>query len=303
VARNWNPGLSLDQQKDAVYKVADSVYNAAPCYNDSVIGRAIPGLDVHQDYTKESDSVFGKIKVKATTVFSPSKVVPYTTADWYNNRYYSEKYSDIYVTWNPYYAMWRSIDVGTTASKRVSAFEEIDETKISKAEFLLKHHDIYSQPHIYGAKVSESTSFPNNNYFANPAMHSRFYFTTPNSNTSDVLFNYSPQNAGIGASTTLASSTGCTYKLRESGDFVKVTLEKPNNLSENCIRVQTDDDVARAMPAKCNVDIVLAIPVNGAACNENNRDAASDTAGTPYYAAATTINANAQLTPIYQIVS
>ena len=41
VARNWNPGLTLEQQKAAIYKVADAVYSASPFSNGSAIRRAI----------------------------------------------------------------------------------------------------------------------------------------------------------------------------------------------------------------------------------------------------------------------
>ena len=44
VARNWNPGLTLGQQRDGIYKVADAVYNAHPCYHDSPLGHALPGM-------------------------------------------------------------------------------------------------------------------------------------------------------------------------------------------------------------------------------------------------------------------
>ncbi len=37
VAKNWNPGLSLYQQRDAMYKIADDVYNNSPLINDSVV--------------------------------------------------------------------------------------------------------------------------------------------------------------------------------------------------------------------------------------------------------------------------
>ena len=44
VARNWNPGLTLGQQRDGIYKVADAVYNAHPCYHDSPLGHVLPGM-------------------------------------------------------------------------------------------------------------------------------------------------------------------------------------------------------------------------------------------------------------------
>lgn len=68
------------------------------------------------------------------------------------------------------------------------------------------------------------------------------------------------------------------------------------------IKVLTDKDIGYAIPAECNVDIVPAIPTNGAANNISNYDAASSTAGSPYYVAATTdIPANVKTTPIYQM--
>lgn len=50
VAKNWNPGLTLSQQKDAVIKIADAVYNANPCFNDSIISNSIPGLNIKKDH-------------------------------------------------------------------------------------------------------------------------------------------------------------------------------------------------------------------------------------------------------------
>ena len=41
VAENWNPGLTLNQQKDAAYKVADAVYNTAVGYNLSIVNQAV----------------------------------------------------------------------------------------------------------------------------------------------------------------------------------------------------------------------------------------------------------------------
>ena len=81
---------------------------------------------------------------------------------------------------------------------------------------------------------------------------------------------------------------------------VKISLENDK------IKVQTDNDIAYAEPAKCNVDIVLAVPVNGAANNQYNQDAASviaeGTTGTPEEGQATTsIPDNLQNTPLYQM--
>ncbi|MDR2782081.1 MAG: hypothetical protein LBB21_06570, partial [Holosporaceae bacterium] len=103
-------------------------------------------------------------------------------------------------------------------------------------------------------------------------------------------------------------STTYTERTNSSDDTVQISVE------DNKIKVQADDDIGYATPAECNVDIVLAIPVNGAACNNNNYDRNTPTAGTPVAVDfanrgeinSATISANSDVknmrsTPIYQI--
>ena len=57
-----------------------------------------------------------------------------------------------------------------------------------------------------------------------------------------------------------------------------------------------------AVPAKCNLDIILCIPTNGASCNALNLDAASISEGKPLTTSSTAIlPENTTSTPIYQI--
>ena len=50
VAKHWNLGLSLKQQKEAMLKVADDVYNNASVFNTmSYKYKAISGLDIPQN--------------------------------------------------------------------------------------------------------------------------------------------------------------------------------------------------------------------------------------------------------------
>ena len=58
-------------------------------------------------------------------------------------------------------------------------------------------------------------------------------------------------------------------------------------------------DVGYAEPAKCNVDIVLGIPVNGAANTKDNLDNNSyPTAGNPYYSGTDSPTIGGLSTPI-----
>lgn len=64
---------------------------------------------------------------------------------------------------------------------------------------------------------------------------------------------------------------------------------------------------SKAVPAKCNVDIIMCIPTNSAACNENNLDIASvstgNSTGLPLHVelGESTPSINVKNTPIYQI--
>jgi len=88
---------------------------------------------------------------------------------------------------------------------------------------------------------------------------------------------------------------------RKTPDDDKVKIEVINDQ----IKVTTDRNyVGYAVPASCNVDIVLGIPVNGAANNINNLDGnSSPTAGSPYtYSGDNKMpTADGKSTPISQI--
>ena len=82
VAQNWNPGLTLSQQKDGIYKVADAVYNAHPLFHKSPVGDAIPGLDMKKNYKIENNPELQEMEVSNESE-SVSKTVGYTTATKY----------------------------------------------------------------------------------------------------------------------------------------------------------------------------------------------------------------------------
>ena len=312
VAENWNPGLTLTQQKDAVMKVADAVYNASLVYNDSVLGRAIPGLDIKKGLTVTSGSSFGGNNVKHQETASVAKgaIISYsnvsrsgfvinackTTSD-------PQSHWNAPSNWNPYHAMWYAVDRTTVPAARVSVYDDLDETELQNHKFVLKHHDIYT------------ASFPRNPFMSDAHPTNTHY--SQNTPSVIILAPRTTNGDGVAAGTlshahgydvwnTSSFSRGfdanipaITYKVRNEVTNANAVQVSVNN---DRICVKTDEDISYAVPAQCNVDIVVAIPTNGAASNVNNRDAASDTAGTPWHGNATTvIPENAMLTPIYQI--
>lgn len=131
------------------------------------------------------------------------------------------------------------------------------------------------------------------------------FFSSPSttSNKQELKYDVSTNIASYSKPTYIgvrSSGTNSTYTTRSTGadkNDVEISV-----VSGDKIKVRTDEDVAYAQPAQCNVDIVLAIPTNGAACNRYNRDAASDTAGSPYYEALmSSISSNIAETPLYQM--
>ncbi len=107
-----------------------------------------------------------------------------------------------------------------------------------------------------------------------------------------------------------SNTTSKTINLsKRVADTDKLTIQKDGD----SLVVNIKDDLsgktysAKAIPAKCNVDIVMCIPTNGAACNENNLDLASvktgDSTGLPLKVETTETSpsVNVQNTSIYQI--
>ncbi|MBR2137011.1 MAG: hypothetical protein IJ852_03505 [Alphaproteobacteria bacterium] len=281
VAQNWNPGLTLGQQREGVYKVADAVYNANPCYQLTAVGSAIPGMNI-RDY-----------KGNAVENLQPSlKTVSYTSSTLYFPQHYFYESSG---RGNPYYMQWLVVDKATAPANRSSKFDSV-------TNFSLNQHDICIEPHPYYSYTDHS-SYPNDTYFY-AASNSYSYPRYNLPSTSSTSFgNYSSSNISTthltqssSYNSSYAKSNG-TYTTRVASNYVKIEVYGDK------IKATTDNQTACATPAQCNVDIVLAVPVNGAACNANNRDAASDTAGTPYYYNVTnyTIPSDAKSTPIYQM--
>ncbi len=345
VAKNWNPGLTLGQQQAAVYKVADAVYNDSPCHikGNTSIYNAVPGLDMKgKPQVVKIGSEFSPLKItysanEITTQSSAmlSKEIKYTTNTRYRNRAYYEKYSNGNgTTWNPHFALWRSIDMNSNPEYRHSVYDEINKLERAKStkNYVLRHHDIYKNPSLafIGHNCAEYNGvyYPNDSYYTRycdgDGRHSRFVIEVLSDDTSNAY--YLPDKGGItyGGTANYSNPSYTTESLKTDSsdpdkyyeidyttrtpafntDPVKISIESDQ------IKVETDSNlvndsgtVAKAVPAQCNVDIVLAIPVNSAANNADNRDTASDTSGTPVNGieATESIPSSITNTPIYQM--
>lgn len=291
VARNWNPGLSLVQQKEAVYKIADAVYNPSPVLTamGNPISLAIPGYQ---------DSQF-------SITYEPMPGVT-LEVNYTNSTKYRVTCTNTYATgidskWNPHFMLWLAVDNLSNPANRHTQFDEVNS---ANNKYLLIHHDICTNPFVGCTKVSPGYPDRYTYNYANSA--SNFYYSSPSTSssaTTEYNYNYSVGSKTVGTDSSPDSSA--TYSVRANSDqeHVKILI-KEDSKNLGAIGVKTDKQTAYAIPASCNVDVVLAIPTNAAACNEHNRDTSSSGASgeLPYsHEAVTATPSDVANTPIYQM--
>ncbi|MBR2137620.1 MAG: hypothetical protein IJ852_06690, partial [Alphaproteobacteria bacterium] len=292
VAQNWNPGLTLGQQREGVYKVADAICSSTSSVSNSILGRAIPGVVAH-------DKNGNKIVSRITS--TSGNGIQYNTNTLYFPQIYFNRNST-YALMNYHYGLWLAADKASAPALRTSVFDELDETELSKGNYVLKQHEIFIDPHPYTSYIA--SGYPSNSYYVSDTSSTRY--NVP-STTSSEAGNYNAKTLLSAYTTMNTYSNNSSYSLAKSTYTSRRESFTSGDLSigvynDNIQLRSSSGDVSYAVPAQCNVDIVLAIPVNGAACNADNRDAASDTAGTPYYhTTGYRIPADAKKTPIYQM--
>ena len=62
VAKKWNPALTYAQQKTAMLRIADNIYNKSPTYVGTTIGQAVERVEVTKEVTKKG-GVYEPLKV------------------------------------------------------------------------------------------------------------------------------------------------------------------------------------------------------------------------------------------------
>lgn len=252
VAENWNPGISLPQQKTALLKIADKVYEDNPISANEahLLERAIPGiqLNVVDKVTPGKGYDPLKIQLKQAPEFIFSKV-EYETKPKYllKNMVVSPK------TWNAPFMSWKIIDKATSDSAAYDQFDELDLDEYASGKYVLKHFDRYQSAY---AKLE--TNAPTRIQFS--SNDSELYcYTVSNLETDDVSSYTKTAKALSGKCTTAKSNDDGMYTVRKDSDYALVEVAVENDQ----IKITTDNEISGyAQPAECNIDIVLACPTN-----------------------------------------
>lgn len=248
VAKHWDPALSLNAQKSAALRVADKVYDTYPVYAEGAVNDVIYGLDVTKS-SKNGTSTTTKMSAKA-------KKVGYDPLTSTIKRYE--------LTYNGSYDNWRIGQISQVILSEI-AFSLSGSTAANSASL--------SSVYAYNDIVQKVTS--SNVMQVSGGVDKFFLYFDEKFET--VLKAWATKNSAIltkDASYTGSSSTE-TYGIRKNinDGSVKIWLDNSKNNSKGAIVVSTDGkDTAYAVPARCDVDIVLSVPVNSAACNNKNKD-------------------------------
>ncbi len=265
VAKKWNPGLTYKQQKWSMLQIADEIYNKAPTYyDDSLVSDAIPGIDVANEFEVTNRGAYTPLQIKPKNVLNLSpdkKQIEYEKKTTKFYRYNNTKTFSWSCSLLPYEAL-RNIWL-TYRNRDISRFVTDYEDSLFK-DYCLTTDDVNR-----------------------PFSTSTHYCLTSVGLVGNTLGeNYFETRAVK------------TYKERKVPNDTAVKIE----CEEDKIKVTTDDrDEGYAVPAECNVDIILSIPVNKAATNQDNRDNNTVTVGMPYVTTSGIPTDEAKNTPIYQI--
>ncbi|MDR2782013.1 MAG: hypothetical protein LBB21_06210, partial [Holosporaceae bacterium] len=203
VAKKWNPGLTLNQQKESLLLIADDIYNKNPCYCNTPAHNAIPGLEV-RNVSKTSHGMYDPFRLiwSDTGFDSANKIIEYIDAQ--------EECS---------------IDINVASDLLVLLYNVIQCVRLS--HFAI--NDV-----VWDVSVDDN-NFPKRTCFK-------------------------AVGSGI-AGDSNGGKTQYAYTKRKNKDDNTVQI----SVEDDKIRVQTDNDIGYAVPAECNVDIVLSIPTNSAA--------------------------------------
>jgi hypothetical protein len=250
VAQKYNPGLTLNQQKESLLRVADAVYNnaAAYIYGNAIVHRAIPGLEVRK-YIATFVSMFNPLVVNQSIInstdddcVSGSMTVEYTSIQYSQHR-----------------LAFR--DGANQAFHRIMYGADKD------PKFLLREVSTGSWTTNWISEEMFWDIFPT----MDNERHRAMCLTCNEYADAGIYVNRVAETAQS------CEGTQLNHSVRRIDNEQKVQVV----VDGDKIAVTADSDQAYAIPAECNIDIVLAIPINGAACNMNNTDKNSPTAGVP----------------------
>ncbi|MDR1361947.1 MAG: hypothetical protein LBJ16_01875 [Holosporaceae bacterium] len=264
VAMLWNPGLTFDQQKIQLMKTADDVYNKFASM-DSIVAGAVPGMDSKKFLNTERSSLLMKyIAILYDTIARSSdpKLIRYTPQTGYIYRI--------------------TIIVPTSLNPYAVLYGIISEIATKSHLSMVAGSDVVSDIAIYSTNRISFTC-------------SQDYITAI-----DTILTTLSAKLGVTISATKTKTTSSYYysvrQLPNDQSKINLSLEAGN------IKVISDSvDAGKALPATCDVDIILALPVNGAACSVNNADTTTEYSGSPYVSSSTANTTSTIGAPICEI--
>ncbi|MDR3151409.1 MAG: hypothetical protein LBT67_00980, partial [Holosporaceae bacterium] len=262
-AKLWNPGATLTNQKAHVVKAADDIYNRFAAM-DSVIAGAIPGMDSKKFNSSETSNLLMKyiaILYNAISRASDAKTIKY--ADQTDNLY--------------------KTTVTVPSSLNVHAILYYFTEALAKQNYLspLEENDVLSDISVFGG---------NKFSFICSEKYSNLIASTLSSLTASL-------QSSISSSSTKKDSS-YSYPVRENESTDKINLY----LSAGNITVKSDgSNEGKAIPATCNVDIILALPVNGVACSASSGDYTTSPIGSPYTTGSDSSTSSTVSAPICEI--
>lgn len=259
VARNYNPGLTLAQQREALYKVADYVYNKTPSSEGgSLLSRSVPGIHTSSGSSSSVKTVRQISAPKYVLTVSATNVIDNVSA------------------WNPYYILWLCADKTSdpTGCHR-SKFDEVDESILPFTDTMTLYQDLYSGISVDCSRIANGyPTFSSYNSSSGALVYtipyaSSSFVSGDLCNPSELLKRYVS-----GGNFSISSSEAGSYKTRSTAydaKFVEISIADDDS-NPGKIKVKTDQTAACAVPAQCNVDIVIVVPVNSRSCSYNTAE-------------------------------
>nr|MCR4624169.1 hypothetical protein [Alphaproteobacteria bacterium] len=233
VAQKWNPALTYAKQKTAMLRIADEIYNTSKAYLDSPLVQAAHGINMKKK-VMTSGGTYDPFNSTASTEslqteFDPKKkqIVPKTEKTNECRYYFYYHYETNHAP-----MATQHFDIMYNSLKQTNSNLFPPDEDLYQDYTYYCYCDNIDDPSGAGVKWFHYVTWP------------------------EVVGMYksdgTPKKVETKSYTTRANPNDETVKIEIEDDKIKVT---------------TDDDVAYAVPAECNVDIILTVPTNSAALN------------------------------------
>ena len=298
VAKNFNPAFTFPDQKSELFKLAARVYNMYPTHYSGSAGDAIPGLERPDRLSKSSFRAPASTSMSATHLQITPEFKDFastSTTQTISGSYpYYLTYKAIDDLTNtsskPFFALVKENDFGNIYPKKVGLFEDL----LSVLAINQANPDIsplYNSavktdgPHLTSTKQYQYYLRPDPTGGGSGNKVSLLVYQEGSNTIGGIVNNSATQNNKNNKNNkTQNDSSSDNLKIsliKDSGTDPKLKIElkmlKSKVSSDDSSTLQawnTEWDTATAIPAKCNVDIVLSIPTNAAACSPENLDSA-----------------------------